>query len=122
MTLAEFLATPLPDTATLQTLAIVFDTALAQKMLNYNAWYGDPRCTVYPAPTADGRWCHVADILPQCITEGGIYAAGFARLNAENFSQVEVVPLADLEWPEEPPPQLVPEPQPSDALPTEELP
>lgn len=112
MTLADFLATPLPDTATLQTLAIVFDTPLAQKMLNYHAWYGDHRCTVYPAATADGRWCHVADILPQCLTPGGIYAAGFARLDAQNFSQVEVLPLADLEWPEEQPPQLVPEPQP----------
>ena len=108
MTLAEFLATPLPDTATLQTLAIVFDTALAQKMLNYHSWYGDPRCTVYPAALADGRWCHFADILPQCLAEGGIYAAGFARLDAGNFASVEVVPLAGLEWPETPPPQLVP--------------
>lgn len=109
MTLADFLSQPLPDTATLQSLAIVFATALAQKMLNYHAWYGDPRCTVYPAATADGRWFHVADILPQCVTPGGIYAAGFARLNAENFSQVEVVPLEGLTLPEEPPPQLVPE-------------
>jgi hypothetical protein len=109
MTLAEFLSSPLPDAATLQTLAIVFDTALAQKMLNYHAWYGDPRCTVFPAATADGRWFHVADILPECLTPGGIYAAGFARLDAANFVSVEVVPLADLEIAEEPPPALVPE-------------
>ena len=115
MTLAEFLTSPLPDTATLQTLAIVFDTALAQKMLNFHAWYGDPRCTVYPAALADGRWCHVADILPQCLSEGGIYAAGFARLDAENFASVEVIPLADLEWPETPPASLVPEPMPEES-------
>lgn len=113
MTLAEFLAAPLPDTATLQTLAIVFDTALAQKMLNYHAWYGDPRCTVYPAPLADGRWCHVADILPQCIAPDGIYAAGFARLDATNFASVEVVPLAGLEFAADAVPQLVPEESPS---------
>lgn len=109
MTLAEFLSSPLPDAATLQTLAIVFDTALAQKMLNYHAWYGDPRCTVFPAATADGRWFHVADILPECIREGGIYAAGFSKLNAENFASVEVLPLADLEIASEPPAALVPE-------------
>jgi hypothetical protein len=108
MTLAEFLSQPLPGTATLQTLGIVFDSALAQKMVNYHAWYGDPRCTVYPAALADGRWCHVADILPQCIAEGGIYAAGFARLNATNFASVEVLPLADLALAEGVP-QLVPE-------------
>jgi hypothetical protein len=110
MTLAEFLATPLPGTATLQTLAIVFDTPLAQKMLNFHAWYGDPRCTVYPAALADGRWFHVADILPQCITPDGIYAAGFARLDATNFASVEVVPLADLEFSIDAVPQLMPEP------------
>lgn len=115
MTLAEFLASPLPDTSTLQMLAIVFDTALAQKMLNYHAWYGDPRCTVYPAPLADGRWCHVADILPQCLSPDGIYAAGFARLNAENFASVEVIPLAGLEFAAEAVPQLVPEPMPEEA-------
>ena len=113
MTLAEFLATPLPDTATLQSLAIVFDTALAQKMLNCHAWYGDPRCTAYPAALADGRWCHVADILPQCISPEGIYAAGFARLDAANFASVEVVPLADLEFATDAVPQLVPGESPS---------
>jgi hypothetical protein len=115
MTLAEFLSQPLPDTATLQALAIVFDTALAQKMLNFHAWYGDPRCTVYPAALADGRWCHVADILPQCLAEGGIYAAGFARLDAANFASVEVIPLADLEFATDAVPQLVPEPQPPES-------
>jgi hypothetical protein len=113
MTLLELLLQPLPDTATLQSLAIVFDAPLAQKMLNYHAWYGDPRCTVYPAALADGRWCHVADILPQCITPDGIYAAGFARLDATNFASVEVVPLADLEFATDAVPQLVPEESPS---------
>jgi hypothetical protein len=63
---------------------------------------------VYPAALSDGRWCHTADILPQCLAEGGIYAAGFARLDAANFANVEVVPLADLALAEGVP-QLVPE-------------
>ena len=119
MTLAELLSGPLPDTATLQTLAIVFDTALAQKMLNFHAWYGDPRCTVYPAALTDGRWWHLADILPQCITPDGIYAAGFARLDAANFASVEVVPLADIEFATEAVAPLEPEPQPPTPEPPE---
>jgi hypothetical protein len=115
MTLSQMLSTPLPDTAALQTLGIVFDAALAQKMVNYHSWYGDPRCTVYPAALADGRWCHVADILPQCLAEGGIYAAGFARLDATNFASVDVVPLADLEFAAGGGTQLVPEPQPEES-------
>jgi hypothetical protein len=112
MTLAEFLAEPLPGSATLQTMAIVFDSALAQKMLNCHHWYGDPRYTVFPAATADGRWFHVADILLQCVHSGGMYAAGFARLNSQNFVNVNVVPLVDVQTPEESPPRLVPEPGP----------
>lgn len=114
MTLAEFLATPLPATATLQTLGVVFDTALAQKMVNAHAWYGDPRCTVFPAALADGRWCHVADILPECISPDGIYHSGFSHLNPANFTLVEIIPIADLEFASEAVPQLVPEPKPEE--------
>jgi len=113
MTLAQFLSQPLPDTATLQSLAIVFNTALAQKMIDCHAWYGDPRCTVYPGATKDGMWFHVADILPQCIAQDGIYAAGFSRLDAQNFSLVQVVPLSELDIAEAPPMQLSPNPHPA---------
>jgi hypothetical protein len=115
MTLLEFLSQPLPDIDTLRTLAVVFDTAMAQRMVNAHAWYGDPRCTVYPAPLADGRWCHIASILPDCVSPDGGYHAGFSRLNAANFASVEVVPLADLEFASEAVPQLVPEPQPEES-------
>jgi hypothetical protein len=77
---------------------------------------------VYPAPLADGRWCHVADILPQCLAEGGIYAAGFARLDAANFASVEVLPLADLVFATEAMPQLVPEERPEPEPEPEESP
>ena len=112
MTLAELLSGPLPDIATLRTLGIVFDASLAQTMVNNHAWHGDSRCTVFPAALTDGRWCHVADILPDCISPGGIYAAGFSHLNAANFALVEVTPLAELEFAEDVP-QLVPEESPS---------
>lgn len=112
MTLAELLSQPLPDTESLRALGIVFDTAMAQKMVNAHAWYGDPRCTVYPAALADGRWCHTADILPDCLSPTGGYHAGFSRLDAANFASVEVVPLADLEFASEAVVQLVPEQSP----------
>jgi hypothetical protein len=111
MNLLELLASPLPDTETLRTLAIVFDTEMAQKMVNFHSWYGDPRCTVFPAALADGRWCHTADILPDCLSPDGGYHAGFVRLDATNFSQVEILPVAELEFAEGAP-QLTPEPQP----------
>jgi hypothetical protein len=114
MTLADLLASPLPDADTLRTLGLVFPTPLAQGMVNAHAWYGDPRCTVFPAALADGRWCHVADILPDCLTPGGTYHAGFSRLNEELFSQVEVIPLADLTFAEGVP-QLVPEVRPAES-------
>lgn len=110
MTLAELLSQPLPDTEALRALAIVFDTPMAQKMINAHAWYGDPRCTVYPAALADGRWCHTADILPDCISPEGGYYAGFSRLDAANFVNVEVMPLADLEFASDGVPQLAPQP------------
>ena len=113
MTLAELLSQPLPDTEALRALAIVFDTPMAQKMINYHAWYGDQRCTVYPAALKDGRWCHVADILPDCIAPTGGYHAGFARLNAANFDSIEVIPLAWVEMAEGVP-NLVPEPKPEE--------
>jgi hypothetical protein len=112
MTLSQFLSHPLPDTATLQTLAIVFDTTLAQKMIDAHAWYGDQRYGVHPGATADGRWFHVADILTQCIAPAGIYAAGFSRLDTQNFSLVQVVPLSSIEIASPPPVQLSPNPQP----------
>jgi hypothetical protein len=113
MTLSELLSAPLPDSETLRALGVVFDTAMAQKMVNAHAWHGDPRCTAYPAALKDGRWCHAADILPACITPGGTYHAGFTHLNQANFTLVEVIPLADLEFAEGVA-QLVPEPKPEE--------
>lgn len=112
MTLAEFLAAPLPDTATLRTLGVVMPTEIAQRMVNLHAWYGDPRCTVFPAGLDDGRWVHCADILPDCLTPGGTYSQGFAHVDPAAFTSIDVVPLADLTIADPQPPQLTPEPQP----------
>lgn len=112
MTLAELLASPLPPSEELQTLALVFDSSLAQRLVNVQAWHGDPRCTAFPTATSDGRWLHTADILLACVTPDGMYAAGFARLDPSRFSEIEVLPLAEVEIAVPQPPQLVAEARP----------
>lgn len=113
MTLAELLAGAMPDEESLRSLAIVFDSELAQRMVNIHAWHGDPRFTAYPAATSDGRWFHRADILPDCIKPGGLYAAGFAFLDASRFADIEVLPLSEVTLADPQPPQLQPDEPPA---------
>lgn len=94
MTLAEFLATPLPDTATLQTLAIVFDTTLAQRLGEVQGEHGDPRHVPNPCLLTDGRYMLTGDILIAC-QPGGVVHGGFSHLDASRFDEIEVMPLAD---------------------------
>lgn len=120
MTLAELLASPLPSSAELQTLALVFDTPLAQRLVNVQAWHGDPRCTAYPTGTSDGRWLHTADILLSCLSPEGMYHAGFSHLDAGRFDEIEVLPLADVEIADPQPQGLVAEEKPVEPEPEEE--
>jgi hypothetical protein len=94
MTLAELFSSPMPSPAELRLLCVVFPTALAQRMVNVHSWYGDPRCTVFPALLADGRWVVPAAMLSDCVTPGGTYFAGFSRLDRGKFGQVEVLPVS----------------------------
>lgn len=113
MTLAELLSGPLPDADELRLLCIVMDGDLAQRMVNVHSWHGDPRCTAFPVGLEDGRWCAPADVLPDCLSPGGMYQAGFSRLDSSRFDEIEVVPLADVELADPPPPPLQPEPPPA---------
>jgi hypothetical protein len=112
MTLSELLAGPLPSNDTLQGLAVVMSQADAQKMVNYQNWYGRGNATVFPSALADGRWMAPADIIPDCITPGGLYFAGFSRLDAGRFSAIEVLPVSSLSLADPVPPRLTPEPKP----------
>jgi len=112
MTLSDLLAGPLPSNETLQGLAVVMSQADAQKIVNYHAWYGRQNLTVYPAALNDGRWMAPADIIPDCITPGGLYFAGFSRLDAGRFSAIELLPVSSLSLADPVPPRLTPEPQP----------
>jgi len=111
MTLSDILS-EMPDIDTLRTLAVVMETPTAQRMVNVHAWHGDQRCTVFPAAMDDGRWMAPADILPDCITPGGMYHAGFSHLDPTAFSQIAVMPISEVTLADPQPPQLVAEPNP----------
>lgn len=94
MTLAGFLAAPLPDTDTLQTLAIVFDASMAQRLAEVQGEHGDPRHVPHARLLTDGRYMLTGDILLAC-QPGGVVHGWFSHLDASRFDQIEVVPLAD---------------------------
>jgi hypothetical protein len=96
MTLAELFSAPMPSPAELRLLCVVFSAELAQRMVNVHFWYGDPRCTVFPALLADGRWCVPAEMLRDCVTPGGTYFAGFSRLDSGKFFEIEVLPSSSV--------------------------
>ena len=76
------------------THALVFDAALAQRLAEVQAEYGDPRHVPAPRLLTDGRWMLGADILTECLP-GGLVYGGFSQLDAGRFDEIEVVPIAD---------------------------
>jgi len=74
--------------------ALVFDSALAQRLAEVQGQHGDPRPVPSPRRLTDGRYMLTADILTECVPGGLIYG-GFSQLDAARFDEIEVVPLAD---------------------------
>jgi hypothetical protein len=95
MTLADLMPlVPLPAEQGRQ-YALVFAASLRDRLCEVQSQYGSASFSVFPAgPLADGRYYHCADILSE-VGPRGIYAAGFARLDASRFNEIEVLPLAD---------------------------
>ena len=110
MTLAELMSSPLPSIGTLRLLGLSFGPDLCQRLVNVQAWYGDPRHVPAPRATTDGQWVLCADILTEC-RPGGIVMGGFSHFDASRFDEIEVVPLADIPFADGVP-QLVPEKKP----------
>lgn len=114
MTLAEL---ALPITAEFgRSHALVFSASLCQRLVNVQAWHGDPRHVPHPQPLTDGRWCLSADVLTECLP-GGLVYGGFSRLDPAGFAGIEVLELDDVQtlWYAEDaarPPQPTPEEQP----------
>ena len=74
--------------------ALVFNAALAQRLAEVQAEYGDPRHVPNALPLTDGRFMLAADVLTECLP-GGLVYGGFSRLDAARFSEIEVVPMAE---------------------------
>ncbi len=96
MTLADLMPlVPLPAAHGRQ-YALVFSAALRDRLCEVQTQYGSASFSVFPAgPLADGRYYHCADILSE-VGAGGIYAAGFSRLDAARFGEIEVVPMGEV--------------------------
>jgi hypothetical protein len=93
MTLSELMAN-MPPPADLANLALVFSSELKDRLIEVQTEYGDPLRTACPAELSDGRWMHQASILTACLP-GGIYAAGFSRLDAGRFGEINVIGYAE---------------------------
>jgi hypothetical protein len=74
--------------------ALVFGTALAQRLAEVQGEHGDPRHVPAARSLTDRRFMLTADILTECLP-GGLMYGGFSQLDAAQFDEIEVVPIAD---------------------------
>lgn len=72
---------------------LVFDAALAQRLAEVQA-ETPSRFFAQPLALADGRYLLCGDLLSE-VGPGGLYASGFAKLDAARFSEIEVIPWGD---------------------------
>jgi hypothetical protein len=93
MTLADLLTAAVP-LSELAGLALVFDADLRDRLVAVQDEHGNPRFTAHPARLADGRYMHQASILTEC-QPGGLYHAGFSRLDPGRFNEIDAMPYAD---------------------------
>ena len=115
MTLKDLMLSSEPlDVETLRSLVLVFDSTLAQRLVNVHHWHGDPRHSPYPLCLDDGRWILSADVLAECVP-GGLMHGGFSHLDPSRFDSIDVVPLSSVNLADPQPPQLVPEPEPEES-------
>lgn len=92
MTLPELLAAGPLSYETARQYALVFSGELAARLAEVQG--DDVSSLAEPRQLVDGRWMLCADLLTE-VSPGGLYAAGFARLNPARFGEIEVVPWAD---------------------------
>ena len=92
-TVAELLPyLPLPHNYARQ-WGLVFDAALAERLSEVQA---ENPSQHYASPTllANGSYLLCGDLLSE-VGPGGLYAQGFARLDAQRFDEILVVPWQD---------------------------
>ena len=93
MTLADLLPSlPLPYGEARQ-YGLVFQADLAARLAEVQA--GEPsKFRAVPVPLIDGRFLVCGDLLSE-VGPGGLYAEGFAKLDAGRFDEIEVMAWAD---------------------------
>jgi len=75
--------------------ALLFDVALAQRLVELHAEHGRPDCRATPRLLTDGRLMLTADILTAIAPGGYLHAMWEAADKAILLPAVEVVPLAE---------------------------
>ena len=75
--------------------ALIFDAALAQRLVELHAEHGRPDCRATPRLLTDERLMLTADILTAIEPGGYLHAMWEAADKAILLPAVEVVPLAD---------------------------
>ena len=73
-------------------LGLVFDAALAQRLSDVQAETPSQHYA-RPVALADGRYLLCGDLLSE-VGPGGLYAQGFAKLDAGRFGEIAVMPLS----------------------------
>lgn len=92
-TLADLLPhLPLPHAYAVR-WALVFDAALAERLAEVQA---EQPTQHYARPTlmTTGSYLLGGDLLSE-VAAGGLYVAGFAKLDASRFNEIAVMPWAD---------------------------
>lgn len=93
MTVADLLPLLPMDYGDARELGLVFDAALAGRLAAVQA---ETPSRHYARPTRldDGRYLLCGDLLSE-VGPGGLYAAGFARLDASRFDEIAVMAWPD---------------------------
>lgn len=88
MTLPDLMAAGDLSYETLRGYALVFSADLAARLAEVQD--EDAPSLAEPRQLTDGRWMLCADLLTE-VGPGGMYAAGFARLDQSRFGEIEVI-------------------------------
>lgn len=89
MTLADLLPSLPLSYAEGREVGLLFAADLAERLEVVQRAIGS-QCRVVPTPAADGRYVLCGDVLSE-VGPGGLFAAGFARLDTARLSEVDVI-------------------------------
>jgi hypothetical protein len=94
MTLDQYLGAGLPTYEQSKDYALLMPDSLKATLDAAQEAAPNARHRVVPFQLSSGMWMLRAAMLTE-VGEGGLFASGFAHLDPQLFSQVEVVPMAE---------------------------